>query len=76
MNEKCFAEVGNGKCAVLTVHKCPGHEKCSFFKSEEQVESEKAKNFERIASLTEDEQICISKAFYNGKMPWYEVHKK
>lgn len=71
MNEKCFAEADRGKCAVLTVHQCPGHEKCSFYKTEEQAKAENKKAYERIVSLPYDRQQYIAGCYYGGKMPWY-----
>jgi len=68
---KCFAETADrGKCAVLTLSKCQGHEKCSFFKTEEQAERDRQKAFERFASLPFDQQMSIAKTYYSGKLPW------
>ena len=71
MDEKCFAEVSECKCAVLTVYWCPSHGNCSFFKTKEQVEIEKQKSFKRIASLPLEKQQYISDCHYGGKMPWH-----
>jgi hypothetical protein len=72
MNEpKCFAETADrGKCAVLTLSKCQGHKKCSFFKTEERAELDRQKAFERISSLSFEQQIYIAKTYYSGKLPW------
>lgn len=69
--EKCFAEMAyRGKCAVLTVGRCPGHNKCRFFKTEEQVKQDKEKCFERFQQLPFEQQIHISKTYYGGRLPW------
>ena len=68
--KKCCAETEKRKCLILTCHKCQGHEVCSIFKTEEQAEHDRKKAFERIASLSFEEQVHISKTYYNHKMPW------
>lgn len=76
MNEsKCFAELDRGKCAILTIKQCQGHEKCSMFKTEEQAEIDREKAFERIAKLPLERQERISDYYYNSKMPWHQVKK-
>lgn len=68
---KCFAEIADrGKCAILTLSKCQGHEKCSMFKTEEQAEQDRKKAFARFETLPFEQQIYISKTYYNGKLPW------
>lgn len=75
-DDMCFAEhAKQGKCSVLTVGHCIGHDKCAFYKTEEQVKIEQQKVFKRIASLPYDNQKYISKYHYGGKMPWHEVNK-
>ena len=69
--EKCFAEIAfRGKCAVLTVGKCPGHDKCRFFKTEEQVKHDREKCFARFQQLPFEQQIYIAKTYYGGHLPW------
>ncbi len=71
-DDACFAEhAKKGKCAVLTVGYCIGHDNCAFYKTEEQVKTEQEKVFKRIASLPYDDQKYIAKYHYGGKMPWY-----
>lgn len=72
---KCFAELDRGKCAILTIKQCQGHEKCSMFKTEEQAEIDREKAFERIASLPHEKQIRISDKHYNGTTPWIRVKR-
>ena len=71
--ETCFAEISDGKCAILTCKKCQGHEKCSLYKTEEQAKIDRQKAFERIATLPTEQQIYIANHFYDSKMPWNEV---
>ena len=77
MNEpKCFAEAADrGKCGVLTLSKCQGHENCSMFKTEEQAKLDQQKAFDRIAKLPDEEQKRISQTHYNGKTPWHHQKK-
>lgn len=78
MNEiKCFAEVAErGKCAILTLPKCKGHENCSMFKTEEQAKLDRQKAFERIAKLPLERQEFISGYYYSNKMPWHQMKKQ
>ena len=75
MDEKCFAEHAVGCCSILTVKWCPGHDNCSFYKTEEQVENERRKNFARLSSLPFDRQEYIAGLYYSNKMPWHQVKK-
>lgn len=77
MNEsKCFAEVADrGKCSILILSKCQGHENCSMFKTEEQAKLDRKKAFERIATLPNVRQEYIAGAYYSGKMPWNRQKK-
>lgn len=78
MNEsKCFAEVVNrGKCSILILSKCQGHENCSMFKTEEQAAIDRQKAYERIAKLPLIRQEYIAGAYYSGKMPWHQTKKQ
>ena len=38
---KCFAYMGDGKCAILTTKKC---ERCSFYKTREQYHKDRDKH--------------------------------
>ena len=49
---------------------------CSFYKTEEQAKVDRIKAFKRIASLPLERQEYIAGVYYDGKMPWCEVHKK
>ena len=73
---RCFAEVSKGKCILLTCKKCKGYFMCSFYKTEEQAKVDRIKAFKRIASLPLERQEYIAGVYYDGKMPWCEVHKK
>lgn len=77
MNEpKCFAEVPErGKCAILILPECKGHENCSMYKTEEQAELDRKKAFERIAKLPLVKQEYIAGTHYNNKMPWHQIKK-
>ena len=70
---RCFAEVSNGKCILLTCRKCKGHFMCSFYKTEEQAEIDRKKAYKRIASLPFETQEYIAGLYYNGKTPWHKV---
>lgn len=67
---KCFAEADGGKCRLLTVRVCQGHEKCSFFKTEEQANIDREKAIERLKQLPFEQQIAIADKYYENRMPW------
>ena len=70
MAVNCFAstEFRNG-CRVLCVDRCRG-EACPFKKSREQLYAERERTYERLSSLSDEEQTRISEKYFGGKMPW------
>ena len=67
---KCFAEDDGGKCRLLTVRVCQGHEKCSFFKTEEQANIDREKAIERLKQLPFEQQCSIASKYYEDRFPW------
>ena len=79
-NQTCFSEVpGKRVCgAVGDEFYCSGlYCICPFYKTKEQQAQSKKQAFERIASLSPQEQQYISERYFNNKMPWntYEGKK-
>lgn len=70
MAVNCFAstEFRNG-CRVLCVDRCRG-ETCPFKKSREQLYAERERTYERLSSLSDEEQTRISEKYFGGRMPW------
>ena len=70
MAVNCFAstEFRNG-CRVLCVDRCRG-EACPFKKSREQLDAERARAYERLSNLNDEEQTRIAEKYFGGKMPW------
>lgn len=64
----CFA-LRKSRCSVLNIEKCKGM-KCSFYKTEEQIQQERKIAFKRIKSLDKSTQIHIAESYYGNKMPW------
>lgn len=63
IKENCFAlktEKGKPSCICLTKIHC---ENCSFFKTEEQVQTERAKALERLGKIAGSDQMV--KKYYN-----------
>ena len=54
----------NASCAVLVNGKC---KKCSFCKTERQLEEGRRKAKERIRTLTKEEQEYIDEKYYSDK---------
>ena len=71
----CFASVSTGsRCRVLNVDKCRG-EACPFRKSREQLDAERARTYERLSDLSDEEQTRISEKYFGGRMPWEKKTK-
>lgn len=68
-NNFCVGKNKRNGCKKLTVDKCIG-ESCSFKQTKEQADSSQRKSFERLASLSRENQIYIAEKYYGGKMPW------
>lgn len=68
-NNFCIGKNKRNGCKKLTVDKCIG-ESCSFKQTKEQTDSSQRKSFERLASLSRENQIYIAEKYYGGKMPW------
>lgn len=64
----CFA-LRNSRCSVLNIEKCKGI-KCSFYKTEEQIQQERKIAFKRMKSLDKSTQLHIAESYYGNKMPW------
>ena len=69
MVDKCFGSNGRDGCNVLTVRKCQ-QDKCSFYKSTQELEEDRKKAYLLLAALPPDMQRYISDKYYNGRMPW------
>jgi hypothetical protein len=69
MVDKCFGSNGRNGCNILTVHKCQ-QDKCSFYKSTQDLEEDRKKVYLLLAVLPPDMQRYISDKYYNGRMPW------
>ena len=54
------------KCAVLTSHNC---EKCSFRKTERELQEDRASARKRIESLPDDQYNAIMKKYYGVRTP-------
>lgn len=67
--EKCFAMKKNG-CSVLVEKKCPGAEKCAFYKSTKQFKEGQAAANARLARLPLVQQRYIADTYYNKAFPW------
>lgn len=70
MNENCFAMHGNGKCGALTQRRCPGCNRCAFYKTRRQLEKEKQAANEKIRKLPAERQKYIAEKYFGGQMPW------
>jgi hypothetical protein len=68
----CVSLSENGGCILLKLKKCQGL-KCSFMKSNEELESMNKHWEERLSGLDEEKQVRISKLYYGGKMPWLDL---
>lgn len=70
MAVNCFAstEFKSG-CRVLSVDRCMGND-CPFRKSREQLYAERERTYERLSSLSDEEQTRISEKYFGGRMPW------
>ena len=69
MCDKCFGSNVKNGCNILTVRKCQ-QEKCSFYKSAQDLEEDRKKAYRLLAVLPPDIQRYISDKYYNGRMPW------
>ena len=49
---------------------CPGALECPFYKTKDRLWLERCRAFDRIRSLTDEQQIAIAEKYYLGKMPW------
>ncbi len=67
--EKCFAMKKSG-CSILLVAQCPGYDKCSFYKSEQQLKEDQAACNAHLNTLPPEQQRYIADTYYNKKMPW------
>ena len=63
----CFAYKNNGRCKALKLKKCEGTD-CGFYKTEEQLNSERKKVIKRIKSLDKEHQKHIIDTYYKGKL--------
>ena len=73
MNHKCFALTEDNQCDTLAVETCHGSA-CSFYKTIEQETESGKKAYDRLASLSKEDQIKIALKYYNGQIPWQETH--
>ena len=55
MVDKCFGSNGRDGCNVLTVRKCQ-QDKCSFYKSTQELEEDRKKAYLLLAALSPDMQ--------------------
>ncbi len=69
MVDNCFGSNGRNGCNILTVHKCQ-QDKCSFYKSTQDLEEDRKKAYLLLAALSPHMQRYISDKYYNGKKPW------
>ncbi len=69
MYDNCFGSNGRNGCNILTVRKCQ-QDKCSFYKSTQDLEKDRKKAYLLLAALPPDMQRYISDKYYNGRMPW------
>ena len=69
MVDKCFGSNGKNGCNILTVRWCQ-QDKCSFYKSTQELEEDRKKVYLLLAALPPDMQRYISDKYYNGKMLW------
>ena len=65
MVDKCFGSNGRNGCNILTVRKCQ-QDKCSFYKSAQDLEEDRKKAYLLLAALPPDMQRYISDKYYNG----------
>jgi len=75
-SQECFAQIEGKKicAAVGDEFYCSGlHSICPFYKTKEQQALSKKRAFERIASLSPEEQSAISEKYYRSTMPWHSV---
>ncbi len=70
MNERCFALKLCGDCSALTVTRCPGRSRCSFYKPVWMQDRDQSRVNVRLGALPEEKQQAIADKYYNGYMPW------
>ena len=65
----CFAKKGTG-CDCLTVKRCPGYKKCSFYKNVAQYAADRAQADMLLRQMPLEAQQAIAEQYYDGEMPW------
>ncbi|HBT63901.1 MAG TPA: hypothetical protein DEB10_04465 [Ruminococcaceae bacterium] len=68
----CVSLSEKGGCIFLRISKCRG-KGCSFMKSRNELKEGQTRCMHRIANLSLDEQMRISRMYYGGKMPWNDL---
>jgi len=74
-NKKCFAYKSEKKCiALIDNSKCGIN--CPFRKTNEDLETGRAKANERLAALPNELQLYIAYTYYNGKRLWLKTQQR